>query len=677
MAESASRLVLWLAASAGALSPSPRARSLPARAVRAPAGLSLQPLAPRARALTRRASDMERSYDGVDLGASDATDVMDDEGWFEDDDERDAAIDILADRDENNEEVDTSSVYFFGNDEDDDEELRRLLSELESQFAGKDDAASRSILASVEECGKVLEKEHTPVALDARAALAFAATARGDAPVDELDVERIPTVDDELVEAFQALNTDDFDGHLDEMYSWLVGNSSEATHAGSTSSKTRFGRTVGLDLGTTNSAAAVVDADGAPKLLPPGLTPSVVCFIDGELETEPVDRAGRVALRDDDGRGVVAVVGKEAEQMRDGVHAASVCSRVKRVLARDATPREMRRVSAGESEKLTHTTTLRIPALPNRVAASEVSAEVVRKLRDDALAFLDGHAGAATKCVVGVPARFDEAAIEATKTACLLGGFESAETILEPVAAALAYSATKQVGKETVLVFDLGGGTFDCCVVELDGNRAELIALGGDAKLGGDDFDAAVAEHLADRFYDAHGLSVKAATARLRLLAEAERCKIALSRSNATKAFARGLARVGADGRRARGGRPLDLECDVTRPVLDALCQPLVARLEKAMRATCAEAGVALPGAKGTRSLDGVLLVGGATRTPAVGRMLRAATGLPLAKIAAHGSVHPDEAVALGAAVRAAALDASSVGAAAPDASVVDKRSPV
>ena len=111
MAESASRLVLWLAASAGALSPSPRARSLPARAVRAPAGLSLQPLAPRARALTRRASDMERSYDGVDLTASDATDVMDEEGWFEDDDERDAAIDILADRDENNEEVDTSSVY--------------------------------------------------------------------------------------------------------------------------------------------------------------------------------------------------------------------------------------------------------------------------------------------------------------------------------------------------------------------------------------------------------------------------------------------------------------------------------------------------------------------------------------------------------------------------------------
>ena len=90
MAESASRLVLWLAASAGALSPSPRARSLPARAVRAPAGLSLQPLAPRARALTRRASDMERSYDGVDLTASDATDVMDEEGWFEEDDERDA-----------------------------------------------------------------------------------------------------------------------------------------------------------------------------------------------------------------------------------------------------------------------------------------------------------------------------------------------------------------------------------------------------------------------------------------------------------------------------------------------------------------------------------------------------------------------------------------------------------
>ena len=157
MAVSAPGLALLLAASAAALQFGPRARPLP----NALTPSNLQPLAPRARALTRRASDMERSYDGVDLGASDATDVMDEEGWFEDDDERDAAIDILADRDENNEEVDTSSVYFFGNDEDDDEELRRLLSELESQFAGKDDAASRSILASVEECGKVLEKEHT------------------------------------------------------------------------------------------------------------------------------------------------------------------------------------------------------------------------------------------------------------------------------------------------------------------------------------------------------------------------------------------------------------------------------------------------------------------------------------------------------------------------------------
>ena len=110
MAASAPRLVLWLAASAAALQFGPRARPLPT-AVRAPSK-SRQP-APRARALTRRWSDGERAYDGVDLGASDSTDVMDEEGWFEEDDERDAAIDILADRDENNEEVDTSSVYFF------------------------------------------------------------------------------------------------------------------------------------------------------------------------------------------------------------------------------------------------------------------------------------------------------------------------------------------------------------------------------------------------------------------------------------------------------------------------------------------------------------------------------------------------------------------------------------
>ncbi|EGB12305.1 hypothetical protein AURANDRAFT_15342, partial [Aureococcus anophagefferens] len=121
------------------------------------------------------------------------------------------------------------------------------------------------------------------------------------------------------------------------------------------------------------------------------------------------------------------------------------------------------------------------------------------------------------------PARFDDAAREATITAARLGGFDAVHLITEPEAAALAYGSRVRGGGATqrVLVFDLGGGTFDASVVLLADANATLASLGGDAKLGGDDFDAALAEHLSDRFYDAHGLPVAAPTARLRLLAEA------------------------------------------------------------------------------------------------------------------------------------------------------------
>ena len=613
-------------------------------------------------ARARRA--LRHAFDGDGDGfatSSDSFDVMDDEGWVHEGEERDAGVTIHSSMDCAEEPVDVST-YFFGN-EDDDAELRRLLGELEAEFAGEDDAASASILDSVRSCHEVLDGSAVDFALDARAALAFAATARGDAPADEVSADAAPVAagDAALAEAYAANVEHETQ---DDAYSWLLGNATAAARGGAAASGFgSMGSSVGLDLGTTNSAAAAVDASGAPRLLTP-LVPSVVCFVAGD----DADFEGRVALRDDEQTGVAAVVGHAAEALRGhAVHGASVCSRVKRILARDATLKERRRVGALEDSRVhgPGVTTLKVPALPARVAAAEVSAEVVRKLRDDAIACLaeagaQPPAGYARRAVVGVPARFDDAAREATITAARLGGFDAVHLITEPEAAALAYGSRVRGGGATqrVLVFDLGGGTFDASVVLLADANATLASLGGDAKLGGDDFDAALAEHLSDRFYDAHGLPVAAPTARLRLLAEAERVKHALSAEADVVAGARGLARVGEDGKRARGGRPLDLEATVSRRLFEALCAPLLARLEATTRDVCKAAGVALPGDGAGPPLDSVLLVGGATRMPAVGRLLRRVTGLPLAKIvAASEAVSVDEAVALGCAIRAAALD--------------------
>ena len=612
-------------------------------------------------ARARRA--LRHAFDGDGFAtSSDSFDVMDDEGWIHEGEERDAGVTIHSSMDCAEEPVDVST-YFFGN-EDDDAELRRLLGELEAEFAGEADAASASILDSVRSCHEVLDGSAVDFELDARAALAFAATARGDAPADEVAADAAPVAagDAALAEAYAANAAHEDE---DDAYSWLLGNATAAARGGAAAASGfgSMGSSVGIDLGTTNSAAAAVDASGAPRLLTP-LVPSVVCFVAGD----DADFEGRVALRDDEQTGVAAVVGHAAEALRGhAVHGASVCSRVKRILARDATLKERRRVGALEDSRVhgPGVITLKVPALPARVAAAEVSAEVVRKLRDDAIACLAEAgaappAGYARRAVVGVPARFDDAAREATITAARLGGFDAVHLITEPEAAALAYGSRVRGDGATqrVLVFDLGGGTFDASVVLLADANATLASLGGDAKLGGDDFDAALAEHLSDRFYDAHGLPVAAPTARLRLLAEAERVKHALSSEADVVAGARGLARVGEDGKRARGGRPLDLEATVSRRLFEALCAPLLARLEATTRDVCEAAGVALPGDGAGPPLDSVLLVGGATRMPAVGRLLRRVTGLPLAKIvAASEAVSVDEAVALGCAIRAAALD--------------------
>mmetsp|Transcript_11173 Transcript_11173/g.33498 ORF Transcript_11173/g.33498 Transcript_11173/m.33498 type:complete len:712 (+) Transcript_11173:97-2232(+) len=611
--------------------------------------------------------------------------------------------------------------------EEDDSELRRLLRQIKAQFQNKTDEASRSLRESVRDCERVLNEERekylrrmkrsstgpvddTNFATDARAALAYAATDFREEPSLPLGV-----IDD----ATFPLRPDDFedeedvedDEEDDEAYGWLLSKSSmppedqeegsllaraaklAATRLPFFSSTGETERTVaiGMDLGTTNSGGAAV-RDGEPRLVAPGLRPSVVCFVDTHVAEAALvsseDDTAAVALADTEGGRVYAVVGEDAELLRAGAHGGSVCSRVKRILGRGATDAEKRRVGTlsafGEDDA--HVT-LAIPAFRRRVAAADVSAEIARQIKRDCDRFLAPQI--ATRCVVGVPARFDRDAREATLAATLYAGFDDVRLLTEPEAAVLAYGAKRRAKRDektpsssddgndaapqTVLVFDLGGGTFDASVVELRDRDASLLAVGGDAKLGGDDFDAALAEWLAVRFFETHRVAIRAPTARLRLLAEAERCKRELSASRDVVAKARCLARADVTtGERARGGKALDLDQPLDRPTFERLCRPLLLDLERSLRTVLEQARVAhVPRRrkKGThtvkeppsfdRELDAVLLVGGATRMPVIGRMLKRITGLPLQKIVANNdlSLNPDEAVALGCAILANTLD--------------------
>ncbi|KAH8049365.1 ATP binding protein [Aureococcus anophagefferens] len=456
---------------------------------------------------------LRHAFDGDGDGfatSSDSFDVMDDEGWVHEGEERDAGVTIHASMDCAEEPVD-ASTYFFGN-EDDDAELRRLLGELEAEFAGE--AAPRARRSSTA-CGPATRCSTGPpsTSRSTRARPSPSRRRRRAGARSPGAPWRPATPALEAYAANGAASAQD-----DDEYSWLLGNATAAARGGGAAASGfgSMGSSVGLDLARRTRGGAV-DASGAPRLLTPSCPPC---------------------------------------------------------------------------------------PLPARVAAAEVSAEVVRKLRDDAIACL-AEAGAAPRRASGASSACrsaGDATREATITAARLGGFDAVHLITEPEAAALAYGSRVRGGGATqrVLVFDLGGGTFDASVVLLADANATLASLGGDAKLGGDDFDAALAEHLSDRFYDAHGLPVKHA-----LSSEAD-----------VVAGARGLARVGEDGKRARGGRPLDLEATVSRRLFEALCAPLLARLEATTRDVCEAAGVALPGDGAGPPLDSVLLVGGARACP-------------------------------------------------------------
>jgi molecular chaperone DnaK len=357
-----------------------------------------------------------------------------------------------------------------------------------------------------------------------------------------------------------------------------------------------MGRTVGIDLGTTNSEVAIVE-NGQARVLPGAdgdlLLPSCVGFSEtGKL------LVGREALRQ---------------------YAA----------APDRTVKSIKRWMGTD-----HKTTLRLGTDAEETREflpHEISAMILRALKQQAENALEE---AVTQAVITVPAYFTDAQRQATKLAGEIAGLEVLQIINEPTAAALAYDVRTEE-TERVLVYDLGGGTFDVSVVEITGDVTEVLASHGNNRLGGDDFDRLLQLHLAERFRTAHGVDVpNEAATQARLLRAAEQVKIDLS----SHAFATVReAFLGSKGKTA-----LHLEAEIARTDFEALIRPLLDETLEAIDRALSDAKL------DPEDLDRIILVGGSTRIPLVQQLIEAHLGQ-----APTDGVQPDLCVALGAAIQA------------------------
>ncbi|MFG2946853.1 molecular chaperone DnaK [Streptomyces adustus] len=358
-----------------------------------------------------------------------------------------------------------------------------------------------------------------------------------------------------------------------------------------------MGRPVGIDLGTTNSVVAVLEG-GEPTVIANAegtrTTPSVVAFAkNGEVLVGEVAKRQTVTNVDRTARSVKRHMG--APDWRFPEHGSV-----------DGT----------------------------RYRAQELSARVLQKLKRDAEAYLGEDV---TDAVITVPAYFDDVQRQATKEAGEIAGLKVLRIINEPTAAALAYGLDR--GEEqTVLVFDLGGGTFDVSLLEIGDGVIEVKATNGDTLLGGDDWDQRIVEHLAARFKAGSGIDLGNDRMALQRLREAaEKAKIELSSSSETSI---NLPYITAS---AEG--PLHLDEKLTRAQFQELTADLLDRCKTPFHQAVRDAGVKLS------AIDHVILVGGSTRMPAVTELVRELTGKD-----PHKGVNPDEVVAVGAALQAGVI---------------------
>jgi molecular chaperone DnaK len=374
-------------------------------------------------------------------------------------------------------------------------------------------------------------------------------------------------------------------------------------------------KAVGIDLGTTNSVIAAWEG-GQAEVIPNAegarTTPSVVAFTEnGERLVGQLAR--RQAILNPKGTIYSAkrFIGRRFEEVTEE----------SRAVAFDVVP--------GPNEEA------RFDVRGKLYAPEEISAQVLRKLADDAGKFLGERV---TEAVITVPAYFNDAQRQATKDAGKIAGLEVLRIINEPTAAALAYGLDKR-GHETVLVFDLGGGTFDVSILDVGDGVVEVRSTAGDTHLGGDDFDRRLVDYLAEEFQKSNGIDLrKDPQALQRLFEAAEKAKVELSSVTQTQVS---LPFVTAD---ANG--PKHLQNTINRSTFEQLTADLVERTMGPVTQAMDDAKVS------AHDIDEVILVGGSTRIPAVQSLVRRLTGGKDPNM----SVNPDEVVAVGAAIQAGVL---------------------
>ena len=379
--------------------------------------------------------------------------------------------------------------------------------------------------------------------------------------------------------------------------------------------KKHMGKVVGIDLGTTNSVVAIMEG-GKPSVIQNAegfrTTPSVVAY------TKNGDRlVGQIAKRQ-------AVINPD-----------NTFYSVKRFIGRrsDEVSQELKKVSYIVKDS-SGNVKLECPSLGKDFSSEEISAEVLRKLVDDA----SKHLGETVKqAVITVPAYFNDSQRQATKDAGKIAGLEVLRIINEPTAASLAYGLDKK-NNETILVFDLGGGTFDVSVLEVGDGVFEVLSTSGDTRLGGDDFDEKIVQWLMDEFKQEHGIDLSGDRQALQRLTEAsEKAKVELSNLTQTDISLPFLT--------ATETGPKHLDRSITRNKFEELCSSLIDRARIPVEN-------ALKDAKLDKSkIDEVVLVGGSTRIPAVQDVVTKVLGKK-----PNQTVNPDEVVAVGAAVQAGVL---------------------
>ncbi|WP_447943528.1 molecular chaperone DnaK [Microbacterium aurum] len=374
-------------------------------------------------------------------------------------------------------------------------------------------------------------------------------------------------------------------------------------------------KAVGIDLGTTNSVIAVWEA-GEGKVIPNAegarTTPSVVAFTeDGERLVGQLARRQSILNPKGTITSAKRFIGRSFDEVKDEAHAVGF---------------DVVEGPNGEA---------RFNIRGKLYAPEEISAQVLRKLVDDASKFLGEKV---TEAVITVPAYFNDAQRTATKDAGRIAGLEVLRIINEPTAAALAYGMDKK-NHETILVFDLGGGTFDVSLLDVGDGVVEVRSTAGDTHLGGDDFDRRLVDYFADEFKNENGIDLRNDPQALqRLFEAAEKAKVELSSVSQTQVS---LPFITAD---ASG--PKHLTMTVKRSKFEDLTADLVERCLGPVRQAMADAKVS------ENDIDEVILVGGSTRIPAVQALVKRLTGGKEPNM----TVNPDEVVAVGAAIQAGVL---------------------